>query len=77
MTAAELLRGKVVVVSGVGSGLGRTLAVRCAGEGRRRARGAYRVLTRRGGQGRACGAYETAKSALLSLARSLANEPGA
>ncbi|MEV5315396.1 SDR family oxidoreductase [Streptomyces sp. NPDC052610] len=33
MKVPELLRGKVVVVSGVGSGLGRTLAVRCAEAG--------------------------------------------
>ncbi|MFJ6774061.1 SDR family oxidoreductase [Kitasatospora sp. NPDC091257] len=33
MKVPELLRDKVVVVSGVGSGLGRTLAVRCAEAG--------------------------------------------
>lgn len=33
MNVPELLRDKVVVVSGVGSGLGRTLAVRCAQAG--------------------------------------------
>ncbi|MFI0220334.1 SDR family oxidoreductase [Streptomyces lydicus] len=33
MKVPELLGGKVVVVSGVGSGLGRTLAVRCAQAG--------------------------------------------
>jgi len=33
MNGPELLKGKVVVVSGVGSGLGRVLAVRCADAG--------------------------------------------